>query len=67
MLLGHRCTLEMSFQAIKVLHDCSSLAQVLRKPKNTQKSVVGLAIPKKRQQDKGILNLLWFCIKYISV
>lgn len=44
MLLGHRSTLEMSFQAIKLLHDCSRLAQVLRKPKNIQKFIAALAV-----------------------
>lgn len=49
MLPGHRSTLEMSFQAIKVLHDSSSLVQVLRKPKNRQKLIVGLAVTNKER------------------
>lgn len=33
----------------KVLRDCSTLAQILRKPKNIQKFIVGLAVTKKKK------------------
>lgn len=44
-------TLQMSFQTTEVLHDCSTLAHVTRKPKNSPKLIAGLAVtlpPKKK-------------------